>query len=209
MKTRDAFAFRGFDGKRILQRPYFRQFGFSDASDEEILATLKTSDADELASLEEKNQRLNDVFKLLDKLRLKVINHSNKRLDAYRQALKKKIDADAAADSLLQSRYDREQKLAVSYILQIQQAIADLMIAVQNLWQASEKALQAVYRRQFGERLRQARERAGLSRKDLSAACNISVNAINYYENGVREPSLTSLKRFSRTLKTSIDLLLK
>ena len=54
-KTKDAFAMRDFDGKRILQRPYFRQFGFADESDEKILSSLTATDSDGLAELERKN----------------------------------------------------------------------------------------------------------------------------------------------------------
>ena len=210
-KTLNAFAFRDFDGKRILQRPYFRQFGFSDASDAEILTALTATDSDELAELEEKNQRLNDVFRLLDKLRIKSINHSNKRLETYRRALAEKIAAAqmAGAETLsLQNRYNREQGLALEYVLSVPQTIADLMIAVEKIWQDSEQRLQAAYRRRFGERLRQARERAGLSRKELGDAINISPAGYAYYERGQRDVTPTSLIRIARLLKVSADWLI-
>ena len=210
-KTRNAFAFRDFDAAKILQRPYFRQFGFSDASDAEILTALTATDSDELAELEEKNQRLNDVFRLLDKLRIKSINHSNKRLETYRRALAEKIAAAqmAGAETLsLQNRYNREQGLALEYVLSVPQTIADLMIAVEKIWQDSEQRLQAAYRRRFGERLRQARERAGLSRKELGDAINISPAGYAYYERGQRDVTPTSLIRIARLLKVSADWLI-
>ncbi|MBO4780226.1 MAG: hypothetical protein J5497_06280, partial [Selenomonadaceae bacterium] len=167
-KTRNAFAFRDFDGKRILQRPYFRQFGFANVTDAEILAGLSVTDSDELAELEEKNKRLNDVFNRLDKLRRMVIQHANNRLEVYRQAIAKKLVAAQMDDETLslQSRYQREQSLAFEYVLNAPQDIADLMISVKKLWQDSEQKLQAAYRRRFGERLKTAREKAGLTRKE-------------------------------------------
>lgn len=209
MKTRDAFAFRDFDGKRILQRPYFRQFGFSDASDEEILATLKVTDEDELASLEEKNQRLNDIFYRLKNFHALIMRHNNERLTSYHRSLRKKlIDADAADTLSFQAKIGREQSLMTSYVLDFAMAVMDLMSTVQNLWQASEKALQAAYRRQIGERIKQAREQAGLSRRELGDAIHISPAGYAYYERGQRDVTTISLIRIARTLKVSSDWLI-
>lgn len=209
-KTRNAFAFRGFDGKRILQRPYFRQFGFVDESDEKILSSLTATDSDGLAELERKNKRLNDIFKRLDKLRIKSSNHSNKRLEPYRRALAKKIDAAQMDDETLslQRRYQREQGLALEYVLSVPQSIADLMIAVEKIWYDSEQKLQAAYRRRFGARLKAAREKAGMTRKDLGDAINISPAGYAYYERGQRDVTPTSLIRIARTLKVSADWLI-
>lgn len=60
----------------------------------------------------------------------------------------------------------------------------------------------------FGQRLKTARRWVNLSRKDLATVCNISVQMIHYYENGQREPSLTSLKNFARALNVSADWLI-
>ena len=209
-KTKDAFAFRGYTSKRILQRPYFRQFGFADVSDEEILATLGVTDSDNLAELEEMNTRLNDVFYRLQDLHDMIVKHANKRLNPYRRAIAKKIAAAQMDDETLslQSRHQREQGLVVEYVLGITQDISDLMIAVEKLWHDSEQKLQAAYRRRFGERLKAAREKAGLTRKELGDAINISPNGYGLYETGKRDVSTTSLIRLSRTLKVSANWLI-
>ena len=209
-KTRDAFAFADFDATKILQRPYFRQFGFADVSDEEILATLGVTDSDNLAELEEMNTRLNDVFKRLEDLRDKSINHANKRLESYRRAITAIIAAAHTDDGTLpfKNRYQREQALALDYVLTVPQMITDLMIHVGRKWQDSEQKLQAAYRRRFGERLKAAREKAGLSRKELGDAINISQNGFGLYETGKRDISTTALIRLSRKLKVSSDWLI-
>lgn len=209
-KTKNAFAFRGYTSKRILQRPYFRQFGFSDVTDAEILATLAATDSDDLTTLEEKNKRLNDVFYRLQDLHDMTIKHANKRLTPYRRAIAKKIAAAQMDDETLslQSRHQREQGLVVEYVLGITQDISDLMIAVEKLWHDSEQKLQAAYRRRFGERLKAAREKAGLTRKELGDAINISPNGYGLYETGKRDVSTTSLIRLSRTLKVSANWLI-
>lgn len=211
MKTENAFALKNFDAAKILQRPFFKKwredYHVGDETDEKILMTLAVKNSDDVMILEKKNRRLNEVFKLLDKLRTNSINHSNNRLESYRRALTKKL-ANADTDFLLKSRYQREQGLALEYVLNIPQAIADLMIIVEKIWQDSEQALQAAYRRRFGERLKIARERTGLSRKELGDAINISPNGYGLYETGKRDVSTTALIRLARTLNVSADWLI-
>lgn len=220
-KTLNAFAFRDFDGKRILQRPFFRQWREkyhvdADLTDEAAIlasevADLLNSGNDEAAILkahEKHNRKLNDLHGLLKQLNQKIVRHTNKRLEPYRRAIQEKMDVAAADVLSLQSKIAREQRLVSSYILDASLAIGDLLATVQKLWQDSETNLQAEYRRRFGERLRQARERAGLSRKELGDAINISPAGYAYYERGQRDVTPTSLIRIARLLKVSADWLI-
>ena len=59
----------------------------------------------------------------------------------------------------------------------------------------------------FAERLKAAREKAGLTRKELGDAINISPAGYAYYERGQRDPSLKSLVALANTLGVSLDWL--
>ena len=205
MKTHDAFAFRDFDGKRILQRPYFRQFGFADESDEKILSSLTATDSDDVTTLERKNQWLNDIHKRLVSLHALIMRHANGRLTYYRRAVQKKFAPDSLS---CQSKIGREQSLMTDYVLGFSMAVMDLMPPVETLWLDSEQRLQAAYRRRFGERLKAAREAAGLSRKELGDAINISPNGFGLYETGKRDVNTAALIRLTRKLKVSADWLI-
>lgn len=204
-KTKDAFAMRDFDGKRILQRPYFRQFGFADESDEKILSSLTATDSDDVTTLERKNQWLNDIHKRLVSLHALIMRHANGRLTYYRRAVQKKFAPDSLS---CQSKIGREQSLMTDYVLGFSMAVMDLMPPVETLWLDSEQRLQAAYRRRFGERLKAAREAAGLSRKELGDAINISPNGFGLYETGKRDVNTAALIRLTRKLKVSADWLI-
>lgn len=61
---------------------------------------------------------------------------------------------------------------------------------------------------EFGKRLKQARERAGLSRRNLGDALNITSNAYGLYETGQRDPSIKHFNAIADTLNVSVDWLL-
>lgn len=211
-KTKDAFALRDFDKKRILQRPFFKKIREDyhvgeNKSDEEILQDLSLANNDSLVTLERKHKVLNEIFNQLSRLRNLAINHSNKRLEKYRKAIQNKIETSPNSESL-QRRYKREQSLATNYILAIPIHIADLMELVEKIWHELENRLQESYRENFAERLKQARLKANLSRKELGDTINLSPNGYGQYESARREPSLTSLIRLSRTLNVSADWLI-
>ena len=210
MKTKNAFAFRDFDAKRILQRPFFKAFNFDDTkTDAEILQSLSLSDDDSLPTIESKHETLNAIFDSLSRLRVLIGNVHCKRLSCYRRKLTKKVNSveDGALKKLLEERHQREQSFAFTYLLEINDDIAELMKTVENQWRALETKLQEVYRENFAERLKQARIKANLSRKQLGDTINISPNGYGQYESARREPSLTSLIRIARTLNVSTDWL--
>ena len=221
-KTRDAFAFRGFNEKQILQLRFFKawreryKIRTDVKSDSDIVHSdsvmLDFVDGDtekeKLQKAERYNQQLKELYTALATLKNLIARHVE-RLEKYRRAVQAKIDAEENPCQSLQARINREQGLVSDYVLGIAMAVADLHAAAQKRYQDSEKNLQAEYRRRFGERLKSAREKAGLSRKELGDKCGISTNAIHYYENAQREPNLTGLKRLTETLNVSVDSLLK
>ncbi|MBQ7352741.1 MAG: helix-turn-helix transcriptional regulator [Clostridia bacterium] len=59
----------------------------------------------------------------------------------------------------------------------------------------------------FGERLRQAREAAGMSQEEVARVLGVSQAAYSYFENGEKNPSLPAAKRLAVVLHTSLDYL--
>jgi transcriptional regulator with XRE-family HTH domain len=56
-------------------------------------------------------------------------------------------------------------------------------------------------REQFGQNLRDHRERAGLSQEELAELCDLDRTEISLLERGLRFPRLDTLVRLSRGLK--------
>jgi len=59
----------------------------------------------------------------------------------------------------------------------------------------------------LGERLKTAREAAGMSQAEVAKAIGVSQPAYCYMENGEKIPSLSVAKQISIVLKTSLDYL--
>lgn len=60
----------------------------------------------------------------------------------------------------------------------------------------------------FGERLKKAREAAGMSQAEVARELGLSQPAYSYIENGEKNPSLPVAKRLSVVLCVSLDYLL-
>lgn len=63
--------------------------------------------------------------------------------------------------------------------------------------------------RALGQRVRQIREEKGLSQRSLAAACGLSLAALQKIEYGNANPSLDTLIRLRKGLKTTIHKLLQ
>jgi transcriptional regulator with XRE-family HTH domain len=60
----------------------------------------------------------------------------------------------------------------------------------------------------FPDRLREARERLGLSQTELAERSGLQPSAVSHFETGKRAPSFENLKRLSDALAVSVDYLL-
>jgi transcriptional regulator with XRE-family HTH domain len=58
------------------------------------------------------------------------------------------------------------------------------------------------------QRLRQIRENRGLSQRELGRRCELGVNQINRYENGLSDPTIHTLRAIAYELAVSTDYLL-
>lgn len=59
---------------------------------------------------------------------------------------------------------------------------------------------------ELGDKLRKARERAGLTQADVASAVDVHVNFYARLERGERKPSLESLQRIMKVLKIKMDI---
>jgi|SRR5579859_964599 len=57
-------------------------------------------------------------------------------------------------------------------------------------------------------RLREARERKGLSQREVARLCGLGINQINRYENGATDPASHILQKLATSLGVSADYLL-
>jgi transcriptional regulator with XRE-family HTH domain len=57
-------------------------------------------------------------------------------------------------------------------------------------------------------RLREAREKKGLTQQRLAQLCGFAINQINRYENGGGSPTIENLRILAQTLSVSTDYLL-
>ena len=207
MKKQNAFAFRNFDEKRILQRRFFKDFKFdTNKTDEEILSGLR-HDVSTLSQQDlEKNFDIlvSLIFRTADYLKL--IKRHIERLERYRRAVADKIVEDKTADvEILREKYDIEQKLAKYYQLEIYFDVDNLLRErLAQAFRAVDDELKFSYRKIFADRLKLARQEKGMNQKDFGASVGLTQRAISNYEVGIREPSLATLARFSKKLQRPI-----
>ena len=207
MKKQNAFAFRNFDEKRILQRRFFKDFKFdADKTDEEILSKL-SHDVSTLSQQDlEKNFDIlvSLIFRTADYLKL--IKRHIERLERYRRAVADKIVEDKTADvEILREKYDIEQKLVKYYQLEIYFDVDNLLRErLAQAFRAVDDELKFSYRKIFADRLKLARQEKGMNQKDFGASVGLTQRAISNYEVGIREPSLATLARFSKKLQRPI-----
>lgn len=62
-------------------------------------------------------------------------------------------------------------------------------------------------RQKFGERLKYARKKSGLSQEDLSKNLNVALGTVRNWEQGRRYPDIAQLRQIAITLKVSADFL--
>lgn len=201
-KTRDAFALRIFDDKKILQRPLFKFVKIGDEyflkenlrDDVEILKSLSATDD---VNKNEKNlKKLKAIYEKLVYYQAKLIDKIHlPRLVRFKRA-SKNPELRKRAENLLEE-YDNDA-------MQITMTSELFEHEIEKL----EKFIQEQNRKIFSQRLKQARKNLGFTQKQLAEKIGKTQNAINLYESGQREPPLTVLIRLSRALNQSTDKLL-
>ena len=232
-KTKNAFALRGFDSERILDRKFFLPLcdmddeiidKFQELMSEEILTGIvATTDEDTLdvfcgLALKAQNEywyyRVQFLIEQLNGIRKKSIAYEwkirrhYKRLEKYSRKWNETICADEKIPAdVIRTKTRRLQKLFKSYD-EVQNAIKKLQALIQSCIAEITDAYEKADQRIFAMRLRQARMAAGLTQTQLATQIGMTQGGYTGYENSVREPSIATLKRISRILNKPTDWLL-
>ena len=223
MKTPNAFALRGFDSERILQRKYFLKrlsrehiavhTGTTIDDNEEIketdTCTIDLMDArnvahlgsaemvERLANLQKIESAVADYKRLLDV-------HKN-RLDCLSTRYARNFMETAA--QMWQEKYRRAQDHKKTYEEALT-SLCDLQKKIMELEQSGEKAIDQQRRKEFATRLQEARQKAGMKQKDVACKVNVALTTIAGYEQGRADPQIPMLIRIAQVLNVSADWLL-
>lgn len=181
---------KDFDAKRILQRPFFQDLNLPLVDDEKILATFDVSTLETSAAIE---KRLADLRALDDKLK------------EYRRLVKEKISAlkDRIIVAATEGANVDEDAALLRQLNGIDDAAEILNLQFGKYYVGGEKALDAQYRKEFGQRLKAARLARGLTQKKLAELIHITPSSLSQYESGLIEPTLKNLIRLADVLKFS------
>lgn len=212
-KTRNAFAFRGFDNERILSRRFCKKFreawqATENRTDAEILDYFNVSYSYDGVNID--NQYALDG---LNELLIKYVTPYQKHLKRHVERLTNYINAVAnkiaAADETanvadLREHHKRAIKLAEKH-KHCADSVDGLKKKLSKQYKAVEDEIGYQYRKSFGERLRQARLAAGLTQAQLGESLQLSQKAISGYEVGAREPNLAQMVRFAYKLNRPVD----
>ena len=210
-KTRNAFALKGFDSERILQRRFFKGLNLPETTDERILERLSMKDSD---SFEETQAKMAAIGNLLSKVAeyQKHIKRHGDRLTRYARAVEHTITTDEKADiAALKLRYSRAGKLSVKYSGSFTAygltstflggiAVDDVGGLCNKLaarYKELDAKIKAHYRKIFATRLKQARKEMGLTQTELSTQLGLSQRGVSNLENAIHEPSLSTLVKIS------------
>lgn len=197
-KTKDAFALRDFDEKRILQRPYFRELNFAAKTDAEILATLKASETDSIDMLEQKLIEIKTIHNKLVSFQKLIEKHCN-RCDKYNR---RKIKA--AGIKLT----DLKRPAPVLEYFNVNTSIMELLSEFQKAYYELEKLIQARYKQELAKRVRKLRKATGLTQAQFGDLVQVSPQGFSLYERGERELPIHTLIRMAKILHISSDEIL-
>ena len=200
MKTKNAFAFRNFDSTRILQRPFFKNFYFEhDKSDAQILDSLNVAKNDSVDSLEKKLYMIKATHERLTEFRHLIDKHNEKRLNKYNR---KKSEAKGIKITEL------KHPAPVMEYFNASISVSELINQFERLYYEIEKKIKTLYRKDFGNRLKQGRKSLGLTQKQLGALIQVSPQIFSLYERGEQDVPVYAVIRLAKALNISSDQLL-
>ena len=201
-KTQNAFALRDFDKHKILQRPIFKHVEVegehflenNQYTDSEILKSL--SPTDDVTQNELNLKKLYAIRAMLLYYQAKMIDKVHlPRLVRFKRATKNPELRKRAEN--LRAEYDQNAT----------------QVNITSEWfnktiEKLEKIIPDQNRKIFANRLKKARQAAGLTQKELATAIDMTQGGYVSYEIARREPPLTTLIRLSKTLGKTTDWLL-
>ena len=206
-KTKDAFALRGFDEKRILQRPWFKKFNLPVDDDIKIRDCFFKNVID----LRDASKRLSKIERLNDYAKSYIL-HLKKheaRLEKIMRVYANKYIS--LKDEKIKAKYQRALNLKAFYFELYWNIVATSFykeIVAISVATGSVLFLSRCHK-VFRSRLKALRKAKSITQLQLAESVGLkSANAIATYENGKAEPSLPTLFRLATELDCSVDWLL-
>lgn len=185
-KTRNAFALRNFDDKRILDRICKIHAGIEDT---EILSNP-----------------INNSITAIEKLNLcivaytgKLTRHQARLMRYFLRLLRRQKQDENQSDKIARASFLMDEYDKIS---------SDLLHFKESVNMCLNTAREKYSRDKFSMRLRQARKAAGLTQIQLANKLGMTQSGYSPYENSGTEPSLATLALLSKVLKRSTDWLL-
>ena len=200
MKTHDAFALAGFDEKKILQRPFFKSLNLPADDDAEILKSFDVSMCKTAAEMEQKLDDLRKLDSAVKAFRHLIKNHRRRLRSMF-------AELDRRSDETKQTKLDKLGGLLRKYNW-FDESIELFNLKSGSLFVEGEKSLDKQYRKEFGQRLKAARQELGLSQGALAGKIGITPSSISQYESGSIEPTLKNLIRIFQIVKINPSKLL-
>lgn len=208
-KTKDAFALRDFNEQYIFSYLYFRHYlGIlnEDKSDAEILDFYDARNVVHSGAAK-MVKKLADFqkYKVAVDTCKKVFDVRTKQLESLCTKYAQKFTETTAP--MWQEKYRCAKNLQQAY----NDIISKLLILqkkINELEQDGEKAIDKQRRKEFAERLQDARQKAGLKQSELARKVGVASTTVANYEQGRSDPQIPMLIRLSQVLNISADNLL-
>lgn len=226
-KTKDAFALRGFDEKRILQRRWFKDFNLPVEDDKYVfdvfyyvfekplsgvtpsgkLKRIMPTEEGYLAGIEENLLTVKRLYARTENYLEYIVQHIT-LLHKIRNFFAEKFIAT-------EERIYKEKIIRADYLIKGYEAVVESIVnifipCISNEVLKLEGLLnESIRKKFFGARLRQARREARLTQAKLAKRVGLQTYApITQYERGINDPSLPTLFRIATALNRSTDWLL-
>lgn len=207
-----AFALHDFDGKEILQRPFFRDLKLNAGTDEKVLQDVWHNSLGE-----KREEKLRAILKKLREYQRRMVEHIDVLSETYLKLAGKFADLQTNEDTngttakaieKLKSQLRHAKNLQAGYTLIYNSEILKLSNFVSERVAYAAKETEILKRKEFGNRLRQARKSKGLSVRALAEIVGVSHADVSNYELGVKSPAFKNLLKLVETLEISADWLL-
>ena len=225
-KTKNAFALRGFDVTRILQRRFFRDLNLPVGSDEDILLVFLNVFEKPVAGVTQsgclKVITPNQEDYLAGAIEnLETISRLGSRADCYERFIERHMIRLNRLQKYFVERFMTTEKrkykekfTRATDLIKCYREVLNSITALRGKITFKVQMLKELFekdfrQRFFGTRLRQARKKIGLTQQGLAERIGFKTfNAIAQYERGIRDPSLPTLFRLAKILDVSADWLL-
>ena len=206
MKKQNAFAYRNFDADKIFGCKFIVQgceWLPMSKNDAEILQNFKSDlKTDDLLSLERTERELKNIRRAITNFNDRLMRH-NERL----KNLSLRIIESAEVTPEISQRVKQVKEMSNNYA-HIAGALIQRKEKIEGIMKQCRQKIEQAYREKFAANLKKARQKRGLTQRQLADMIQMSPNLIAPMELGNSQPSLMSLSRIAKALQVSADELL-